>query len=231
MNVKKAHIDSINLMSEGFEDLFENDNYHIEIIKAKGIYSPSRYKSEFGQKLKRNLAEVKVIHTSNGLSIPLKRLANNNLKQIIEFGGLSGYLERSQLLQEFFKNVSVEMENALICRIDICLDYSRIPSSAIKNLKENRNPFKFKNSTYYKSKSEKKINPYYDVKIYNHSLKNGLESKVKRIEFCFKKSFIGDVRLRDIESIYPKMEKAILKASGLSAKIDSFFSKLQNNYQ
>ena len=78
MNIKKAHIDSINLMSEGFEDLFENDNYHIEIIKAKGIYSPSRYKSEFGQKLKRNLAEVKVIHTSNGLSIPLKRLANNN---------------------------------------------------------------------------------------------------------------------------------------------------------
>ena len=238
MNIKKAHIDSINLMSEGFEDLFENDNYHIEIIKAKGIYSPSRYKSEFGQKLKRNLAEVKVIHTSNGLSIPLKRLANNNLKQIIEFGGLSGYLERSQLLQEFFKNVSVEMEDALIIRIDICLDYSRIPSSAIKNLKENRIPFKFKNSMHISelpdsdadvvsklivTKSEKKINPYYDVKIYNHSLKNGLEAKVKRIEFCFKKSFIGDVRLRDIESIYPKMEKAILKASGLSVKIDNFF--------
>ena len=114
MNIKKAHIDSINLMSEGFEDLFENDNYHIEIIKAKGIYSPSRYKSEFGQKLKRNLSEVKVIHTSRGLSIPLKRLANNNLKQIIEFGGLSGYLERSQLLQEFFKNVIVEMEDGYI---------------------------------------------------------------------------------------------------------------------
>lgn len=230
MNIKKAHIDSINLTSESFEDLFKSDDYFIEVLKARGVFSPARYKAEFGQSLKKNLSEVKVIHTSTGLSIPLKRLANNNLKQIIEFSGLSGYLERSQLLQEFFKNVSVEMEDTLIIRIDICLDYSRIPSSAIKNLKENRNPFKFKNSTYYKSKSEKKINPYYDVKIYNHSLKNGLESKVKRIEFCFKKSFIGDVRLRDIESIYPKMEKAILKASGINAKIDSF-SKLQNNYQ
>lgn len=224
MNIKKAHIDSINLMSTSFEDLFKGDDYFIEVLKARGVFSPTRYKAEFGQSLKKNLSEVKVIHTSKGLSIPLKRLANNNQMQVIEFAGLSGYLERSQLLQEFFKNVSVEMKDTLISRIDVCLDYSRIPSSAIKNLKENRNPFKFKNSTYYKSKSEMKVNPYYDVKIYNHSLKNGLKSKVKRIEFCFKKSFIGDVMLKDIESIYPKMEKAIFKASELSVKIDNSLS-------
>jgi hypothetical protein len=114
MNIKKAHIDSINLMSESFEDLFKSDDYFIEVLKARGVFSPARYKAEFGQSLKKNLSEVKVIHTSTGLSIPLKRLANNNQMQVIEFAGLSGYLERSQLLQEFFKNVSIENQRTLI---------------------------------------------------------------------------------------------------------------------
>ena len=225
INIKKAHIDSLNLMSESFEDLFKSDDYFIETIKARGVFSPARYKAEFGQKLKRNLSEVKVVHSLSGISVPLKRLAKNNQMQIIEFAGLSGYLEKSILLQKLFKSVSVEMKDSLISRIDICLDYSRIPSIATKNLNANRIAFKYKGkgtTIYFKSKCEAKNNPYYDVKIYNHSLKNGLAANIQRIEFCFKKSFIGDVMLKDIESIYPKIEKAILKASGLSVKIVMF---------
>ena len=52
MNIKRAHIDSINLMSEGFEDLFENDNY---VIYGLPFFNKDNYNKnlEFEEDFKR----------------------------------------------------------------------------------------------------------------------------------------------------------------------------------
>jgi hypothetical protein len=41
-----------------------------------------------------------------------------------------------------------------------------------------------------------------------------------RLEFVFKSEYLGNVALKDIHGHFPKMEKSIKKATGLSVKIE-----------
>lgn len=92
--------------------------------------------------------------------------------------------------------------------------------SIVKTLSKHREPFKYHNTTYYKTAKEKKTNQKMDIKIYNKQIQAELDHPLHRLEFVFKGSYFKKLLLRDIEKAYQMMEKSIKKATGLSVKIE-----------
>jgi hypothetical protein len=88
-------------------------------------------------------------------------------------------------------------------------------------LSKHREPFRYGNTTYYKTAKEKKTNQKMDIKIYNKQIQAKLDYPLYRLEFVFKSKYLNKVLLKDIETLYQKMEKSIKKATGLSVKIQS----------
>ena len=103
-----AKVDSMNFSSKNIEVIFNNDNYTIETVKSIGIFEPRRWRDEFKQPLTRNIIEAKIVHTSNGLAIPLKRFSINQTMQTVEFAGIGGYTEKSKMLNKY-STLKVEM--------------------------------------------------------------------------------------------------------------------------
>jgi len=204
-----------------FESLFKSDNYIIEDVKTIGVFQPKRWSTTFGKALTRNIVEAKIIHTSNGLTIPLKRYASAKEIQVIEFAGLQGYNERSELLKSLLIELIPKMQQCKIKRIDVCNDYSNIPNRIIKKLcTSGREPFKFKNTTYYKTAKEKKSNSIIDIKRYNKQIKEKLHLPMERLEFVFKGAYFKDITLEELnKKNLNRMEKTIFKFSGINSKI------------
>lgn len=219
----KGVIDSMNFGSFNLESLFNNDDYIIEDVKTIGVFNPKRWTETFGKPLARNIIEAKIIHTSTGLTIPLKRFASAKDIQVIEFAGLHGYNEKSKLLKSLLIELIPTLQQCTIKRVDICNDYPKMPSRIIKKLcLSNREPFKFKNTIYYKTAKEKKSNPTMDIKIYNKQLKEKLQLPMDRLEFAFKGAYFKGITLAELDKKFlSKMEKAILKFSGSDCKIIS----------
>jgi hypothetical protein len=218
---RKGVIDSMNFGSFELESLFNNENYTIEDIKIIGVNNRKRWTETFGKRLSRNIIEAKIIHTSTGLTIPLKRYASAKDIQVIEFAGIHGYNEKSKLLKSLLIELIPLLQQCTIKRIDVCNDYPKIPSRIIKKLcLSGREPFKFKNTTYYKTPKENKSNPTMDIKIYNKQLKEKLQMPMDRLEFAFKGAYFKGMTLAELDRKFlSKMEKAILKFSGSDCKI------------
>ena len=140
--------------------------------------------------------------------------------QTIEFAGLHGYNEESKLLKELLIELLPMIQDTIVKRIDICLDYERVPNKIIKSLCINRNPFQYKNTTYYKTAKEKKVNSTMDIKMYNKQIQAKLDYPLYRLEFVFKGSYFNSMRLEQLDKeTYKKMEKSILKFSGIDSSI------------
>lgn len=216
----KAFIDSINLKNCTFENMLD-ENYVIEEVKTIGIFKPDRWLEEFGKKTTRNLIEAKIIHTSNGSVVPLKRHSASKQTQIIEFAGINGYTSKSRLLKDVLLEVKEKLKDTHVHRIDIAIDMKVIPRSIIKELLEKRTPFKYGYTTYYKTTKEKKTNQHIDIKHYNKALKDNLSYPLERLEFCFKGQYFQKIKFKDIETIFKKMQKGIKKFSGLEVEIQS----------
>lgn len=214
-------IDSMNFGSFDIEHLFSNENYTIEDVKTRGVFEPKRWLETFGKSLTRNIIEAKIIHTLEGLTIPLKRYSNAKEKQVIEFAGLHGYNERSQLLKDELIELIPKLQQCKIKRIDICFDYPRVPNRIIKKLcLSGREPFQYKNTTYYKTPKEKNSNSKLDIKIYDKQKKENLPKSMYRLEFCFKSPYFQDISLEELNNNFlNKMEKTIHKFSGINSKI------------
>ncbi len=216
-----GRIDSISLRSEDFSRLFTSEDYIIEVVKSVGIFEPSLWIETFKKGLTKSIIEAKILHTSTGLTVALKRYNRSPTKQTLDIAGLQGYDEKSELLKEFLKSHFLEFMECEIKRIDICFDFVKVPNRIIKRLCEKREPFKFKNTTYYKTAKEKKTNIKLDIKIYDKQKEANLSKPLERIEFCFKGGYFDKgMKLKDLDKKFlSKMEKTIFNFSGIDAKI------------
>jgi len=223
MRYKRAVIDSLNLSDKHLEAMFiYNEDFIIEAIKSKGKFEPKKWSETFGKSLKQNIIEAKFIHTYLGLTLPLKTFVVSPLSQTLEFAGLHGYNERSRLLVQTLRELKSQLDHTRVTRIDIAIDYEgNIPKHIIKVLSKHREPFKYGNTTYYKTAKEKKTNQKMDIKIYNKAHKAKLDYPLMRLEFVFKSKYLSKVLLKDLDLAIKKMEKSIKKATGLSVKIES----------
>ena len=217
----KGVIDSLNFSSSQMENYFSDDeNYSIETVKSIGIFEPKRWLQEFKKPLTRNIVEAKILHTSTGLILPLKRHSRSQNMQVIEFAGLYGYKEKSTLLSELLSDLMEYIQNEYIVRLDVAIDFNgKIPNRVIKQLCKDRKPFKYKGTTYYKSKSEKKTNNRLNIKTYSKSRKEELKEEINRLEFVFLRDYFNKMQVKDIEKSFSKMEKTIKRFSGLDVKI------------
>ncbi len=219
--MRQGVIDSLNFNSENLEALFKDDeNYIIEQVKSIGVFEPQRWREVFKKSLTKNIIEAKILHTSTGLMLPIKRYSRNPTKQVIEFAGLHGYNEKSELLSELLSLLYRKIQNEQVVRIDVAIDFKgKIPNRVIKKLCEDRKPFRYFNTTYYKSKSEKKSNNRLNIKTYNKSLTKNDTENIHRLEFSFLNDYLRKIKLKDIRKNYAKMEKTIKRFSGLNVEI------------
>ena len=228
MRYKKAVCDSLNLASEAMEAIFiHHQDYIIEAVKTKSVFIPKVWSVAFGKPLSKNIIEAKIIHTYLGLKIPLKTFASTPRSQTVEFAGLHGYNERSVHLTQHLQEMRSQLQYAKVTRMDIAIDFKgKIPKSIINALSKHREPFRWKNTTYYKTAKEKRTNPFMDIKIYDKALYAKLDYPLYRLEFVFKGRYFKDVLFKDIATSYKKMEKSIKKATGLSVKIEPILTRV-----
>ena len=203
------------------ESYFSDDgNYSIETVKSIGIFEPDRWVQEFKKPLTRNIVEAKILHTSTGLILPIKRYSRSQKRQVIEFAGLQGYNERAKLLHELLSDIMELIKNEYIVRLDVAIDFSgKIPNRVIKQLCKDREPFKFWNTTYYKSKSEKKQNYHMNIKTYCKSKTKNETEDIYRLEFAFMRDYLKKMQVKDMKKSFKKMEKTIKRFSGLEVDI------------
>lgn len=220
----KAHFDSFNFSSFNMEAYFTDDSYLIETVKSIGVFEPHRWIQEFKKTLSSNIIEAKILHTSAGLTLPVKRFSSKPLKQTLELAGLKGYSEKSKFLLELLKRMWKEIQDEVITRIDVAIDFKgKVPTKVIKELSKSRTPFKYLNTVYSKTKSEKKTNPHLDIKVYNKALHANLDEEMERLEFCFKGGYFrGNLQIKDLDEASQKMSKTIKRMSGLDVDILTF---------
>ena len=218
-------IDSLNLTDNHIEAIFiRNLDYSIESVKSKSKSDLKRWSETFGKTLKQNIIEAKIIHTYLGLTLPLKTFAVSPLSQTLEFAGLHSYNERSKQLVQTLSELKNQLDYTRVTRIDVAIDFEgEIPKTIIKALSTIREPFRWCNTTYWKTKAEKRSNPYMDIKIYDKKIKEDLDYPLKRLEFCFKGDYFNKLILRDLSLAKKKMEKSIKKATGLTVRIEGIF--------
>ena len=225
-----AVIDSLNFKDNHLEALFMfNGNYTLNKVKGKGdIYKPKEWVEAFGKemgKIKNGklyfpfVEAIIISDKGSSVKFPLKRYTWSSKSQTVEFAGLHGYTDHSKALKYNLLELLGQMEHMELTRGDIAIDFydEVIPKSIIKNiLKSGRVAYEVGTTTYYKTKSEKKSNPYFDIKIYNkteevhrkHGIK--LTRQIWRLEFSFKTSYMRGFKGKDIDSkkLFQKMEKS-----------------------
>lgn len=218
----KGVIDSMNFSSEHLEELFSNDDYIIETIKGIGIFEPQRWREAFGKSLARNIIEAKILHTSTGLMLPIKRYSVSPHKQTLEFAGLQGYTDRSKLLNGLLCDLYEHIQDETITRLDVAIDFKgKIPNRVIKALCKNRTPFSWMNSMYLKTESEKKTNAHINILLYPKHKKENLDYELERLEFSFRGAYFrGKYQVKDMLKAYEKMQKTIKRFTGLKVVIN-----------
>jgi len=244
MRVKKGIIDSLNFKDNHLEALFINrGNYTLNKVKGKGdIYKPKEWVEAFGKemgKIKNGklyfpfVEAIIISDKGSSIKFPLKKYTWSSKSQTVEFAGLHGYTDRSKGLKYILMELLGQMKHMALTRCDIAIDFydEVIPKSIINNiLKTGRKPKAVGTTIYYKSKSEKKSNPYFDIKIYNKTEEvhrmNGvkLNKQIWRLELSFKTGYMRGFKGEDIDSeeLIQKMEKTIKKITGKSIKISPF---------
>lgn len=214
-------MDSLSLRSDDFSQLFTSADYIIVVAKSVGIFEPKLWSDTFKKSLTKSIIDAKILHTSTGLTIALKRYNRSPTKQTLDIAGLCGYDDKSKHLNDFLKTHFFEFMECEIKRIDVCIDFVKVPNRVIKKLCEKREPFKFYNTTYYKTPKEKKTNTKLDIKRYDKQKEANLAKPMERLEFCFKGAYFPKgMKLKELDKKFiSKMEKSIKRFSGVDAKI------------
>jgi len=221
--IRTGVIDSLNLSSSNLESLFfDEDNYIIEPIKGIGVFEPERWKSTFKKPITQNIIEAKILHTSTGLKLPIKRYSTTKEKQSLEFAGLHGYNDKSNILKELLQSLKGQIQDKTLTRLDIAIDFKeKIPTRVIKHIKKVRVPFNWYNSTYFKTEKERKKNYHINILFYDKGIKENLNDDISRLEFSFGGSYFrGKYKIKDLPLLYEKMEKAIKRFTGLDIDIE-----------
>jgi hypothetical protein len=214
-------IDSISLRSDDFEELFTSEDYIIVVAKSVGIFEPKLWSDTFKKGFTKSITEAKILYTSTGLTIALKRYNRSPTKQTLDIAGLQGYDNKSELLNDFLKAHFLEFMECELKRIDVCFDFVKVPNRIIKKLCTKREPFQYWNTCYYKTPKEKKMNPTLDIKRYDKQKEANLPRPMERLEFCFKGAYFPKgMKFKDLDKNFiSKMEKTIFNFSGINAKV------------
>jgi len=218
----KGVIDSLNFSSSDLEALFLKDDYNIETIKSVGIFEPKRWIEAFKKPLTRNIIEAKILHTLTGLELPIKRYSRSPQKQTLEFAGLHGYNEKSKFLSELlFKELWSDIQDKVITRLDVAIDFKgKIPNRVIKELCKSRTLFKWINSTYLKTESEKKKNYQVNILLYPKHKKENLDYELERLEFSFGSGYFRSAyKIKELPKVYEKIAKTIKRFTRLEVEI------------
>lgn len=224
---QRAFIDSLNITSQNIEGLIIDlqDDYILEVVKSKSIFNPHRWREAFGKnaKLTRNINRACIIHTIAGLEIPLKTFSSAKGKDCIEFAGLYSYTERSSYLMAYYDDLKSYLQNGMISRIDIAIDFKdKIPKAIIKKILVGRYTKQYENTTYYKTPKEKKTNQKIDIKTYDKYKAEKIKSDdmLIRLEFCFKGAYLQGYKLSDLDKLLIKIQKSIKRATNLTVEIE-----------
>ncbi len=210
----------MNISSENLEYLFcDKNKYIIETIKNDLVFNPKRWSETFGKSLSKNIVEAKILHTSTGLELALKRYAINPHMQTLEFAGLHSYTEKSIFLQALLKEIWGNIQECFIRRVDIAIDFEKIPLRIEQSLKKQRNIFFYMNTTYFKSAKEKKSNSRLNFLIYDKAKKENLQTELKRLEVVFRGSYFNNIKVKDLHTQFIKMEKTIKRFTGQTTTI------------
>lgn len=221
MRVKRVNIDSLHISDKYLVSMFEyNEKFKLETVKSKRVFDPAMWFSTFGKSLTRNIVHADIVHTHLGLTLALKTFSRSQEVQVLEFAGLHGYSERSKLLNVHLQELWSRLLHTKLTRIDIALDWEKIPNKIFKALMANREPFKWKNSTYFKTAKEKKKNYYINIVAYDKTIKDKFDYQMERLEFSFSGAFLKDMYLKDLPKVIKKIEKAIKKKIGVTVKIN-----------
>ena len=223
--MQRAVIDSLNITSQNIEGIIINrqDDYTLEVVKSKSVFNPTRWVEAFGAKLTRNITRACIIHTITGLEIPLKTFSSAKGRDCIEFAGLYSYNERSNYLMACYNELKSYLQDGTISRIDIAVDFiDEIPKAVTRKILESRRIFRYKNTTYYKTAKEKRVNQKIDIKSYDKSKKENIKNgeKLMRLEFCFKGAYLKGYKLCDLDRLLPKLKKSIKRATNLTVEIE-----------
>lgn len=213
-------IDSLNvaISLKELEMILNNrEKYYKETVKDIGVFEPRRW-VQFEKKLHKHILSASILHTDTGLELPIKCISQLRSKYILEFRGFESYSTKGNNLKEVFKDLQVQLLKGLIHRIDICIDFDYKPYRVLKELEKTRTPFTYGITTYYKTKSENKKNSYYDVAYYDKSKNSQV---IHRVEFRFKKAFLKNKTLQEIETVFSRIEKTIKKSTKLTVKIEN----------
>ncbi len=223
MRRKRANIDSLNLSSPYLEAIFiRNEDYSVQTVKNKSNFEPEVWREAFGESLKMNITDARIVHSYTGLKLPLKTFSATPKSQTLEFAGLHGYNERSKLMLQMIRELESKFHHCRVTRLDIAIDFEGgIPQSITKALSRLRKPFRYGHTIYWKTLKEKKKNPYMDIVIYDKALHADLGNDLMRLEFRFKSGFLGNVAFEDIEDLFPKIEKTVKRLTGLGIEITS----------
>jgi len=237
-------IDSLNFKDNHLEALFiHKGNYTLNKVKGKSdIYKPKDWVEAFGKemgKIKNGklyfpfVEAIIISDKGSSVKFPLKRYTWSSKSQTVEFAGLHGYTDHSEAKKYIVLELWEQLQHMDFTRCDIAIDYidEVIPKSVINNiLKTRRKPKEVGTTTFYKTKSEKRSNPYFDIKIYNktehvhrkHGVK--LDNQIWRLEFSFKTGYMRGFNGEDLdgEKLTQQMEKTIKKVTGKSIKIAPF---------
>ena len=208
--------------------LFTNDDYIVEAVKSIDTFEPKRWLESFKKSLTRNIVEANILHTSSGLTLPIKRFSSNPQKQTIEFAGLHAYTAKSKLLRELLNELYGYIQDEVITRIDVAIDFKgKVPSKVIKTLQKSRTPFTYINTCYLKTDKERKTNSHINICIYPKHKKVHLDYEVERLEFSFKGSYFrGQFKVNELDSVLLKMQKTIKRFTGLDVVIQSLSGSL-----
>lgn len=219
--IEIGRIDSMNICGEFLENYFDNDDCIIETVKSVGIFDKKRWIETYGKPLMRHIVEAKILHTSSGLTIPMKRHSVSPNKQTLELAGLHGYNDKSKLLSELLSDLYGHIQDERITRIDIAIDFKgKVPNEVIEKLFENKRiPFKWKNTIYNKTKKEKRSNSRLNIKIYNKAKKENLDYELERLELNFQGDYFKGFKVKNIDQAYLKMQKTIKRMTGLEVRI------------
>jgi hypothetical protein len=213
-------IDSFNLSCKNFDYLFtDKSKYSIEVVKGIGVFKPYRWSDTFGKALTREIKEAKIIHTHTGLTLTLKRYAVNPSMQTLEIAGLHSYNDKSKYLQEFLSDIWEHIQACYIRRIDIAIDFKKVPKRILIELNKKRISYTYKNTEYFKSEKEKKENSRLNFKIYNKTKKENLDYQVERFETVFKGSYFQNIQVQDMAQQFSRLSKTIKRFSGQEVKI------------
>lgn len=230
MREKRAFIDSLNLSTFSLDFRTSKSDYSVNYLEKNVKEDQEEFRKCFGTTIPGNVAGAAIVYPLTGGAIPVKTyVRKGHLSHVIEFAGLHSYTPKSDEVIDAFHLLRDDLQDAIINRLDVAIDYKRLPGKVKDHLIKTRQPFIYKNSQYMKTAKEGKKNNYISVVIYDKAKKEELHEERTRLEISFRGQYFKGETLKDLQALTSRMKKSIKKLTGIDVKIDYEKLLIKNN--